>query len=55
MKSVSHGRAAEPHGASSCRASPPAAPCTTRAFMQQTADWSDKLGMLRGTNLAALD
>jgi len=24
-------------------------------FQQQTASWSDKLGLLRGTNLAALD
>jgi hypothetical protein len=24
-------------------------------FLQQTANWSEKLAMLRGTNLAALD
>ena len=37
---------------------PGAPPLTTaqRAqFLQQTSDWSDKLGLLRGTNLAALD
>ena len=28
---------------------------SVRRFLQQTADWSDKLALLRGTNLAALD
>jgi len=35
--------------------SPPLATAQRARFLQQTADWSDKLGMLRGTNLAALD
>ncbi|NTV72470.1 MAG: peptidoglycan DD-metalloendopeptidase family protein [Azonexaceae bacterium] len=35
--------------------SPPLAAAQRARFLQQTADWSDKLAMLRGTNLAALD
>ena len=35
--------------------SPPLAAAQRTRFLQQTADWSDKLAMLRGTNLAALD
>lgn len=35
--------------------SPPLAMAQRARFLQQTAAWSDKLGMLRGTNLAALD
>ena len=35
--------------------SPPLAAAQRARFMQQTADWSEKLAMLRGTNLAALD
>jgi murein DD-endopeptidase MepM/ murein hydrolase activator NlpD len=35
--------------------SPPLAMAQRALFLQQTANWSDKLGMLRGTNLAALD
>jgi murein DD-endopeptidase MepM/ murein hydrolase activator NlpD len=35
--------------------SPPLAVAQRARFMQQTANWSDKLGLLRGTNLAALD
>jgi murein DD-endopeptidase MepM/ murein hydrolase activator NlpD len=34
---------------------PPLAVAQRARFMQQTADWSDKLALLRGTNLAALD
>ncbi len=35
--------------------SPPLAVAQRGRFLQQTADWSDKLALLRGTNLAALD
>ena len=35
--------------------SPPLAAAQRVRFQQQTASWSDKLGLLRGTNLAALD
>jgi murein DD-endopeptidase MepM/ murein hydrolase activator NlpD len=35
--------------------SPPLAVAQRARFLQQTANWSDKLGLLRGTNLAALD
>ena len=35
--------------------SPPLAAAQRARFLQQTAAWSDKLGLLRGTNLAALD
>ncbi len=35
--------------------SPPLAASQRGHFLQQTAGWSDKLGLLRGTNLAALD
>jgi murein DD-endopeptidase MepM/ murein hydrolase activator NlpD len=35
--------------------SPPLAMAQRARFLQQTASWSDKLGLLRGTNLAALD
>jgi murein DD-endopeptidase MepM/ murein hydrolase activator NlpD len=35
--------------------SPPLAAALRARFLQQTAGWSDKLGLLRGTNLAALD
>jgi murein DD-endopeptidase MepM/ murein hydrolase activator NlpD len=35
--------------------SPPLAAAQRPRFLQQTADWSGKLGLLRGTNLAALD
>ena len=35
--------------------SPPLAAAQRAHFLQQTASWSDKLGLLRGTNLAALD
>jgi murein DD-endopeptidase MepM/ murein hydrolase activator NlpD len=35
--------------------SPPLATAQRARFLQQTASWSDKLGLLRGTNLAALD
>ena len=35
--------------------SPPLALAQRARFLQQTAGWSDKLGLLRGTNLAALD
>ena len=35
--------------------SPPLAAAQRARFLQQTASWSDKLGLLRGTNLAALD
>ncbi len=35
--------------------SPPLAVAQRARFQQQTADWSDKLALLRGTNLAALD
>ncbi|HEY9145992.1 MAG TPA: M23 family metallopeptidase, partial [Thiobacillus sp.] len=35
--------------------SPPLAAAQRTRFLQQTASWSDKLGLLRGTNLAALD
>lgn len=35
--------------------SPPLAVAQRAQFLQQTADWSDKLALLRGTNLAALD
>jgi murein DD-endopeptidase MepM/ murein hydrolase activator NlpD len=35
--------------------SPPLAVAQRARFMQQTANWSEKLGLLRGTNLAALD
>ncbi len=35
--------------------SPPLAVAQRTHFLQQTAGWSDKLGLLRGTNLAALD
>ncbi|MHB1084163.1 MAG: peptidoglycan DD-metalloendopeptidase family protein [Thiobacillus sp.] len=34
---------------------PPLAVAQRARFLQQTASWSDKLGLLRGTNLAALD
>jgi murein DD-endopeptidase MepM/ murein hydrolase activator NlpD len=34
---------------------PPLAVAQRARFLQQTADWSDKLALLRGTNLAALD
>ena len=34
---------------------PPLAAAQRARFLQQTASWSDKLGLLRGTNLAALD
>jgi murein DD-endopeptidase MepM/ murein hydrolase activator NlpD len=35
--------------------SPPLAVAQRARFLQQTASWSDKLALLRGTNLAALD
>ena len=35
--------------------SPPLAVAQRTRFLQQTASWSDKLALLRGTNLAALD
>ncbi|MBW8329565.1 MAG: peptidoglycan DD-metalloendopeptidase family protein [Thiobacillus sp.] len=35
--------------------SPPLVAAQRARFLQQTANWSDKLGLLRGTNLAALD
>ena len=35
--------------------SPPLVAAQRARFLQQTADWTDKLGLLRGTNLAALD
>ena len=35
--------------------SPPLAAAQHARFLQQTAGWSEKLGLLRGTNLAALD
>jgi murein DD-endopeptidase MepM/ murein hydrolase activator NlpD len=35
--------------------SPPLAAAQRARFQQQTAGWSEKLGLLRGTNLAALD
>jgi murein DD-endopeptidase MepM/ murein hydrolase activator NlpD len=35
--------------------SPPLAAAQRTKFMQQTRDWSEKLALLRGTNLAALD
>jgi murein DD-endopeptidase MepM/ murein hydrolase activator NlpD len=35
--------------------SPPLATAQRAQFLQQTAGWSSKLGLLRGTNLAALD
>jgi murein DD-endopeptidase MepM/ murein hydrolase activator NlpD len=35
--------------------SPPLAVVQRARFLQQTAGWSEKLGLLRGTNLAALD
>lgn len=35
--------------------SPPLAVAQRARFLQQTANWSDKLALLRGTNLAALD
>jgi murein DD-endopeptidase MepM/ murein hydrolase activator NlpD len=35
--------------------SPPLAVAQRTKFLQQTSDWSEKLGLLRGTNLAALD
>jgi murein DD-endopeptidase MepM/ murein hydrolase activator NlpD len=35
--------------------SPPLATAQRAQFRQQTASWADKLGLLRGTNLAALD
>jgi murein DD-endopeptidase MepM/ murein hydrolase activator NlpD len=35
--------------------SPPLPVAQRGRFLQQTADWSDKLTLLRGTNLAALD
>jgi len=35
--------------------SPPLAAAQRARFLQQTASWADKLGLLRGTNLAALD
>ncbi len=35
--------------------SPPLAVAQRAQFMQQTTSWSDKLALLRGTNLAALD
>ena len=35
--------------------SPPLATAQRARFLQQTASWADKLGLLRGTNLAALD
>ena len=35
--------------------SPPLAMAQRARFLQQTASWSDKLALLRGTNLAALD
>ncbi|WP_296827403.1 peptidoglycan DD-metalloendopeptidase family protein [Thiobacillus sp.] len=35
--------------------SPPLAAAQRTRFLQQTANWSDKLELLRGTNLAALD
>ncbi|MBZ0069168.1 MAG: peptidoglycan DD-metalloendopeptidase family protein [Thiobacillus sp.] len=34
---------------------PPLSVAQRGRFLQQTADWSDKLALLRGTNLAALD
>ena len=35
--------------------SPPLSVAQRGRFLQQTGDWSDKLALLRGTNLAALD
>ena len=35
--------------------SPPLAAAQRARFLEQTSDWSDKLALLRGTNLAALD
>jgi murein DD-endopeptidase MepM/ murein hydrolase activator NlpD len=35
--------------------SPPLAAALRARFLEQTANWSDKLALLRGTNLAALD
>ncbi|MFP5410695.1 MAG: M23 family metallopeptidase [Gammaproteobacteria bacterium] len=35
--------------------SPPLAAAQRARFIEQTADWSDRLALLRGTNLAALD
>lgn len=35
--------------------SPPLVAAQRARFLQQTAGWSEKLGLLRGTNLAALD
>jgi len=35
--------------------SPPLATAQRARFLQETASWSDKLALLRGTNLAALD
>jgi len=35
--------------------SPPLAAAQRARFLEQTADWSDRLALLRGTNLAALD
>lgn len=35
--------------------SPPLAAAQRANFIAQTSDWSEKLGLLRGTNLAALD
>jgi murein DD-endopeptidase MepM/ murein hydrolase activator NlpD len=35
--------------------SPPLAVAQRTKFLQQTSDWSEKLALLRGTNLAALD
>ena len=35
--------------------SPPLAIAQRKQFLQQTSNWSEKLGLLRNTNLAALD
>ena len=35
--------------------SPPLVAAQRARFLQETANWSDKLALLRGTNLAALD
>jgi hypothetical protein len=35
--------------------SPPLAASLKPSFLQQTAQWGDKLELMRGTNIAALD
>jgi len=54
MKCVSQARHTNPM-AIKLPGAPPLTTAQRAQFLQQTSDWSNKLALLRNTNLAALD